>query len=308
MATTAHIALLGFSATERDTFAAFFRIAGKRRPAYAHEAHAEAADFVIFDAADVSAVAQVRAGAWLPRAVALGEPVCRGVMLQLPRPLNLILLVRSLDEVIARRGTAAEFTDSVPADPTLLSDAERRRALAADTIARAMADTLPAPLEAVAAVPTPAPAGLGRRGRKRRAALDHILVVDDSDVALRFMAGHLQRFGFQIHLARSGEEALRRVAQRHFEFVFMDVMMEGLDGFQACKAIKRATYPASKKPPTVVMLTARGTAADKLRGTMAGADAYLTKPLSESELLKVVGDREIQRHAYASTAAALTTQ
>ena len=351
MATTARIAIMGFSPMERATFEAFFRIAGKRKPAYAHEARLAAADFVIVDAADVAAVAQVREGAWLPRAVALGEPACPGAMLQLPRPLNLMLVVRALDEVIARRGTVAEFNDSVPAD--LPSESESRRALAAHAIAVAAVPTEPMSLEPAAAQPaaspaeqTPgspaarapssraarrdrkprshattvrdgldttlledighAPAEAGRRA-KRRAALDHILVVDDSDIALRFMASHLQRFGFQIHLAQSGEEALRRVAERHFEFVFMDVMMQGLDGFQTCKAIKRATYPAGKQPPTVVMLTARGTAVDKLRGTMAGADAYLTKPLREVELLKVVGDREVERHAYASTAMLLTT-
>ena len=137
--------------------------------------------------------------------------------------------------------------------------------------------------------------------------MDHILVVDDSDIALRFMASNLQRFGFQVHLARSGAEAIERVARRHFEFVFLDVMMEGLDGFHTCKSIKRSTYPDNRPPPTVVMLTSRGTAVDRLRGTMAGADAYLTKPLQEAELLKVVGDREVALHAYADTAAAAST-
>jgi CheY-like chemotaxis protein len=142
--------------------------------------------------------------------------------------------------------------------------------------------------------------------RRRGLHLDHILVVDDSEIALRFMAKHLQRFGFQIHLATSGEEALRRVAERRFEFVFLDVRMEGLDGFQTCKAIKRADYPAGRAAPTVVMLTCLAGAADRLRGTMAGADAYLTKPLREVELLKLVGEREVARHAYADTAPAST--
>ena len=142
---------------------------------------------------------------------------------------------------------------------------------------------------------------------RERPDMDHILVVDDSDIALRFMANNLQRFGFQVHLARSGAEAIERVARRHFEFVFLDVMMEGLDGFHTCKTIKRSTYPDDRPPPTVVMLTSRGTAVDRLRGTMAGADAYLTKPLREDELLKVVGDREVAKHAYADTAVAAST-
>jgi two-component system cell cycle response regulator len=130
---------------------------------------------------------------------------------------------------------------------------------------------------------------------------EHILVVDDSDIALRFMAGRLSRFGFVVHLARSGEEALARTQRQHFAFVFMDVTMPGLDGFATCKLIKRRDYPAGTEPPTIVMLTSRDTPIDKLRGTMAGCDAYLTKPLDENALLKIVGDREIRQHEFADT-------
>ena len=107
-------------------------------------------------------------------------------------------------------------------------------------------------------------------------------------------------------LGSSGEEALERVAERRFEFVFLDVRMDGLDGFQTCKAIKRAEHPDGRPPPTVVMLTCLASPADQLRGKMAGADAYLVKPLREMELLKVVGEREVARHPYAETAAAST--
>ena len=134
--------------------------------------------------------------------------------------------------------------------------------------------------------------------------MDHILVVDDSDIALRFMAGNLERFGFVVHLARSGEEAIERTLSRHFAFVFMDVNMPGLDGFKTCKEIKRRRYEDGKRPPTIVMLTSRDTPIDKLRGTMAGSDAYLTKPLREAELLKVIGDREVSQHEFAETAKA----
>lgn len=131
--------------------------------------------------------------------------------------------------------------------------------------------------------------------------MDHILVVDDSDIALRFMAGKLDRFGFVVHLARSGEEAIERTLQQRFAFVFMDVSMPGLDGFKTCKLIKRREYPDGERPPTIAMLTSRGTPIDKLRGTMAGCDAYLTKPIDEAELFKVIGDREIAEHEFADT-------
>lgn len=126
--------------------------------------------------------------------------------------------------------------------------------------------------------------------------MDHILVVDDSDIALKFMRNRLTRFGFRTDLVNSGEEALGRVSARPYKFVFLDVMMEGLDGYQTCRAIKQRKY-SEGKPPVVVMLTSRGGTIDKIRGTLAGCDAYLTKPLNERDLIAVLAkhDRTVAR-------------
>jgi two-component system, cell cycle response regulator len=74
------------------------------------------------------------------------------------------------------------------------------------------------------------------------------------------------------------------------------VMMEGLDGYQTCRAIKQRKY-SDGKPPVVVMLTSRGGTIDKIRGTLAGCDAYLTKPLNERDLIAVLAkhDRNVAR-------------
>ena len=126
--------------------------------------------------------------------------------------------------------------------------------------------------------------------------MDHILVVDDSDIALKFMRNRLTRFGFRTDLVNSGEEALGRMGARPYKFVFLDVMMEGLDGYQTCRAIKQRKY-SEGKPPVVVMLTSRGGTIDKIRGTLAGCDAYLTKPLNERDLIAVLAkhDRTVAR-------------
>jgi two-component system, cell cycle response regulator len=128
------------------------------------------------------------------------------------------------------------------------------------------------------------------------ANVDHILVVDDSDIALKFMRNRLTRFGFRTDLVNSGEEALGRLNMRPYKFVFLDVMMEGLDGYQTCRAIKQRKYTEGK-PPVVVMLTSRGGTIDKIRGTLAGCDAYLTKPLNERDLIAVLAkhDRTVAR-------------
>ncbi len=126
--------------------------------------------------------------------------------------------------------------------------------------------------------------------------VDHILVVDDSDIALKFMRNRLSRFGFHADLVNSGEEALGKMNTKPFKFVFLDVMMEGLDGYQTCRAIKQRKY-SDGKPPVVVMLTSRGGTIDKIRGTLAGCDAYLTKPLNERDLIAVLAkhDRNVAR-------------
>lgn len=126
--------------------------------------------------------------------------------------------------------------------------------------------------------------------------VDLILVVDDSDIALKFMRNRLSRFGFHADLVSSGEEALGKMNTKPYKFVFLDVMMEGLDGYQTCRAIKQRKY-SDGKPPVVVMLTSRGGTIDKIRGTLAGCDAYLTKPLNERDLIAVLAkhDRGVAR-------------
>lgn len=135
-------------------------------------------------------------------------------------------------------------------------------------------------------------------------AARNVLIVDDSDIALKFMQSRLRHFGYESKLARSGEEALTMTAKDDYQFVFMDVMMAGLDGYQTCRAIKQNK---GKRPtiPVVVMLTSRGGTIDKIRGSMSGCDAYLTKPLNEQQLGMVLAQHaatSIKRAAPAQAA------
>ena len=318
------LAIVGFSTFERATFDAFLKLASRRIPAYRLEQDNTAADFLLVDADDSAAVSRVQAPDLWSRCVMLGATVHHGVALQQSRPINLMLLVRALD-ALPRRARREPAPTSMPAILTPASGlapspspapapapAHHPTPTPAPTM-QAMPSSKPVPQSTlsapttataakaawrVASIPETVPDAMNALARD---SLDHILVVDDSDIALRFMAANLSRFGFQVHLARSGEEALERLSQRTFDMVFLDVMMQGMDGFKTCKAIKRARYANGRQPPTVVMLTSRHTPVDKLRGTMAGCDAYLTKPLREAELLAVVGDREVKRHAYVET-------
>lgn len=114
----------------------------------------------------------------------------------------------------------------------------------------------------------------------RAPALD-ILVVDDSFPVRKYMEhklGELAKFPITISFATSGDDAVRKTAAQEFHLIFLDVMMEGMDGYKACKHIK-ASLDAY-----VVMLTSKKSPFDKVRGTMSGCDAYVTKPPSDARL------------------------
>jgi two-component system, cell cycle response regulator len=294
MGTSFAVSMIGFSAFERSTLEAFFRLAARRSPTYVHVADAGKAQIVLVDADKADAAAHPQAEP--SRSVYIGARGRDSQLGHMPRPINMMALLRLLDACVAQLAPAAQqalagspvskVTDlAVPAPATVRAGP----AVSADAVAQKVVQ-IPAPRH-----------DDGPRSELAVSRLDNILVVDDSDIALRFMANCLGRFGFDVHLARSGEEALNRVSEAHFEFVFMDVTMPGIDGYQTCKLIKKRPYPAGRRPPSVVMLTSRGGLVDKMRGTLSGCDAYLTKPLQQDALMKVIGDRIVSDVADADT-------
>lgn len=109
-----------------------------------------------------------------------------------------------------------------------------------------------------------------------------ILVVDDSYSVRKYMEHKLKeltKFPIEIYFAPSGEEAISQTSRSSFDLIFLDVMMEGVDGYKACKTIK------SNGDAYIVMLTSKKSPFDKVRGTMSGCDAYVTKPPSDERLV-----------------------
>jgi CheY-like chemotaxis protein len=118
-----------------------------------------------------------------------------------------------------------------------------------------------------------------------------VLVVEDSSIARRFMQVRLQRLGYHVHLADSADAALALLRQQRFQIVFLDVTLGPAgnpDGLQICQQIKHDPAYAAASRPKVVMVTGLAGAMDKVRGELAGCDAYLTKPLMYAELLKTL--------------------
>lgn len=114
-----------------------------------------------------------------------------------------------------------------------------------------------------------------------------ILVVDDSQTELHIITTYLQSAGHQTITAENGEEGLSVAKTELPDLVFMDVVMPGLNGFQATRKISRD--PATKDIP-VVMITTKDQETDREWGMRQGARAYLVKPVSEGQLLGVVNE------------------
>lgn len=293
------IAVLGFTPLERVTFEALFRLSGRRHPAYEAEPDWRDADFVLVDADHELACQYVVEAGLLPRCVVLGATARPGAGFQLPRPIDHGTVLRAFDALSQSRPARAEAVER----PAVASAAPAVSATPPRPQVDLLVHTEPQPIAWPMLLDIPGEPGLDGQP----VGLDHILVVDDNDLALRFMAVHLNRFGFQVHLARSGAGALARLAKRHFEFVFVDEAIASMGGFELCKAIKDANADDHRPPPTVVLMSQQQLPAHALRVTMAGCDACLAKPLMELDLLNVVGDREVQQHGYASTMDAAPT-
>lgn len=319
------IVLMGFSAFEKVTFESFFRLAARRQPGYQLVEKAAEAQLAVVNSDNLEAMDQCRLVKPAQHVLLIGsQDGGTGWSIQ-RRPLNLMKVLAAVEGLLNSGGSSATMPTALM--PMLPSVAERPAApalnqpsLPVSAASTSLASgSRPASLTRSAASvvgPDSVMRGSVRTGPgalpssdfaalnenffgkstksiqpKPQADVDHILVVDDSDIALKFMRNRLSRFGFHADLVHSGEDALAKMNTKPYKFVFLDVMMEGLDGYQTCRAIKQRKY-STGKPPVVVMLTSRGGTIDKIRGTLAGCDAYLTKPLNEQDLISVLAKHD----------------
>jgi len=110
-----------------------------------------------------------------------------------------------------------------------------------------------------------------------------ILVVDDSPTERHFLCEILAKNGFEIFTAESGEEAVVRSKEVLPDLILMDVVMPGLNGFQATRTITREE---KTKHIPVIMCTSKGQETDKIWGLRQGAKDYIVKPVNSAELLQ----------------------
>jgi two-component system phosphate regulon response regulator PhoB len=113
-------------------------------------------------------------------------------------------------------------------------------------------------------------------------AQPRVLIVEDEAPLVTLLRYNLEREGFAVEAAADGEEALLCIAERRPDAVLLDWMLPLVSGLEVCRQIRRA--PATRLLP-VIMLTARGAEGDRIRGLDSGADDYVVKPFSPSELV-----------------------
>ena len=124
----------------------------------------------------------------------------------------------------------------------------------------------------------------------------HILVVEDEVPLVEVLRYNLENEGYRVSVATDGTEALTQIQAEPPDLVILDWMLPQLSGIEVCRQIR--TDPDAKDTP-VIMLTARGEEADRVKGLVSGADDYVVKPFSPTELLARV--RAVLRRSTSSS-------
>jgi two-component system, cell cycle response regulator len=245
------VMLLGFGDFERHALASYLRLAGARDPAYQQADSIGEADFVIADADHPGAIDQVLAADRVADTVFIGALAPDGALAWAMRPIDPLQVFREIDAAAAlRRPAATAHAALAPSTGSGALDGPARRA----------GDLSSGPLA---------------------------LVVDDSEIAQRFLQRQLGGLGVRAEIASHSARALQMMSQQRFDIVFLDVELgpaSELDGLALCQHLKRQRAPGSGLPPKVVMVSAHTGATDRVRGTLAGCDAYLPKPLDDAAL------------------------
>lgn len=109
--------------------------------------------------------------------------------------------------------------------------------------------------------------------------MSKILIVEDEESIADLEKDYLELSGFEVEVANDGQTGLEKALSGDFDLVILDLMLPGVDGFEICRKVR-----AEKNTP-IIMVSAKKDDIDKIRGLGLGADDYMTKPFSPSELV-----------------------
>lgn len=109
--------------------------------------------------------------------------------------------------------------------------------------------------------------------------MSRILIVEDEEAIADLEKDYLELSDFEVEIEHSGDKGLEKALNEDFDLVILDLMLPGIDGFEVCKKIRE------EKNIPILMVSAKKDDIDKIRGLGLGADDYMTKPFSPSELV-----------------------
>ncbi|RYZ94355.1 MAG: response regulator [Moraxellaceae bacterium] len=122
----------------------------------------------------------------------------------------------------------------------------------------------------------------------RREGLNKALVVDDSLAVRRQLEIEFGLLGVEVTSLDTAEAALGAALGCKFDIIFMDVVLPNMDGYTACRRIKK--IQANKGTP-IILLTSKSSSFDRIKGALAGCDTYLVKPINHSDFERIINDQ-----------------
>lgn len=278
---TYSVEVIGFNQTELMALTSVFDLSSRRVPKFArHNAFGTPPDIFLVDANDIAAVRLLgeRNASGLTPTIMVGDSNHGTGWPLLARPIRWMKLFQAFDVAIGPRSGKTPTPAMAPgtARPFV---AAKSPATQPDVALGELARQIPAAKTQMSA------GEISGVWRAQNPPVESVLVVDDNLTVREFMKNKLAPFNFHVDYAENGEQAIGFTGQKHYTCIFLDVVMPGIDGYQVCKLIKSNR---SAQKSAVVMLTSKDSPFDKIRGSMSGCDAYLTKPVDEEKLLGTI--------------------
>ena len=109
--------------------------------------------------------------------------------------------------------------------------------------------------------------------------MSRILIIEDEEAIAELEKDYLELSGFDVEVSNDGEEGLSKALAEDYNLIILDLMLPGVDGFEICRKVR------DEKNTPIIMVSAKKDDIDKIRGLGLGADDYMTKPFSPSELV-----------------------
>ena len=295
MSTVHRVSLLGLNDAERRAISHCLRTTAARTLRYEVTTFIDDCDLVVADASHPPSVQLVVATDRMPATLFIGATAPPGAVACISRPIDIAHLLRELDFLVGLPKGLSAARLQVVAASRWKGETDRRRQ---GVLAQSPPVLLHQPAPTALRMHQPAPTALLMHQPAPTA-----LLVDRSEAALRLLEASLQRWGLVMDGALSGGRAIEMLALRNYDFVFLCLELgtrSQLDGVALCHHIKRHQDMVSALTSAVFIVSAHHNEIDRVRGTLAGCDDYLGKPLDDAALSRLMLRHGLQMRAQAA--------